>query len=217
MYYNLRTRKKTAEDVIAMVGNLKEEMRKFEAKHASMETKLAGVTDDLNAKFEVLFKAMNINPITGGFNSNTASPHVSRGKSLRPNSGDTTQQSRSRASSVDRYVYGYGWDRDSGLTKSVTRPRSATRFDKNNNNNRPGSAGSLYGQLQRTGTNSSVGSGSGGGSSRPHSAQRSSRRGSVEIPPPGSPMTSPSLGLATAGNRGRRMSDGREIARIGFF
>jgi hypothetical protein len=187
MYASLRTRKKTTEDVIRMMGGLKEEIKRLDVKSGNTDTRIAILSDDINAKFEILFKALNLHQTQSAPPITTPSPHISRGKTMRPGSAvekmpSTKNMSIESFANFNKQEQTQGRPR-LGSSDSKERPLSAEAVS------RP--------QLQRmrTGSISSTGS-----NSRPVSAQRG-RRGSGD----------------GATLRGRRMSDGKEIMRVGFF
>jgi hypothetical protein len=60
IYHSIRTKKKTAEDIIAMVNVLRDEVQAFEGAHASIDARISTMTSDFNAKFEVLVAALHL-------------------------------------------------------------------------------------------------------------------------------------------------------------
>jgi uncharacterized protein YoxC len=190
MYANLRTRKKTTEDVIRMMGAMKEEIKRLDVKSGNVDTRIAILSDDINAKFETLFKALNMHQVQSA-PVTTPSPHMSRGKTMRPNSAAERLPS-TKNMSIESFA------NFNKQTQEQAQAQGRQRLGSSDSKERPLSAeavGRPQLQRMRTGSISSTGT-----SSRPVSAQRG-RRGSGE----------------GATLRGRRMSDGKEILRVGFF
>lgn len=174
MYSSLRTRKKTAEDIIHMMGGLKDEIKRLDLKSSNVDTRIAMLSDDINTRFDQLFKALNFAPAVGPPITGTPSPHLSRGKTMRPGSALDRGPAAARNMSIENFANFQKHD------AALSRQRSSS----GDSIGRPLSAGNARPQLLRTGTSNS----SNGSNSRPVSAQK-----------------------------GRRMSGGKEIVRVGFF
>lgn len=56
MYSSLRTRKKTTEDIIQQLGGLREEVRRVDSRGGAAEARVAQLSEDMNARFDMLFK-----------------------------------------------------------------------------------------------------------------------------------------------------------------
>jgi len=94
MYSNLRSRKKTAEDIIMMVGDLREEVRRVQSHHHDMDHQLTALRDDVNNKFDTLFRALNVHHVStssggGGGQGGDSHDHRPFGSPSRRNSGTT--------------------------------------------------------------------------------------------------------------------------------
>jgi hypothetical protein len=63
IYHSIRTKKKTAEDIIAMVNVLRDEVQEFTLAHSQIEDRLAAMADDVDKKFDSLFALLNVRPI----------------------------------------------------------------------------------------------------------------------------------------------------------
>ena len=147
MYSNIRSRRKTAEDIIAAVGTLREELNSFEHAHSYLDEKVNLMADEINHKFDALFSALNVQYDASAFRP--------RANSMNSGDGSSGGGGHSRPGSAHG-VRGAGGGGGGG-----SRPGSARRA-------RPG--------LSRTGTAATSATGglgpivSGGGGARPMSA-----------------------------------------------
>jgi hypothetical protein len=199
MYSSLRTRKKTTEDIIHMMGGLKDELKRLDVKSGNVDTRVTILSEEINAKFDVLFRALNINP-NGGFSVPAGqSPHLVRGKTMRPGSAATDRLPTTKSMSIEAFA---NYNKQEASRQNSTRGRLLSDDDLGSGGgSRPTSAGGGRPALQRARSISNVSAGSAGGGGRPLSAQRA-RRGSGEGP-----------SMSSYG----RTRDGREVSRVGFF
>lgn len=227
MYSSLRTRKKTTEDIIQMMGGLKDELKRIDVKSGNVDTRVTILSEEINAKFDLLFKALNINP--NGYSGGTPgqppgqSPLLTRAKTMRPGSAPSEKLTSTKNMSIEAFANFHRQESDKrhqshnqSQGQGQGRPQlqhqgSRARMGSNDDNDsaggsgggsRPVSASAVRPGLQRTRTGSNVSLGS-GDRGRPHSGQRG-RRGS------GAGGEGPSPGYG-------RTREGREITRVGFF
>jgi hypothetical protein len=139
LYANMRSRKKTVDDVIQVLGGLKDEIRRCEANNAGLETRLNSITSDFKSRFDVLVKALY--PMSG------QSPgSLKRGKTMsggsRGRSNSIGHPGRDRLNSSESYLlpdhpahglFGLertntsGSDHSMGSSRPGSRPQSGQR------------------------------------------------------------------------------------------
>lgn len=60
MYSNIRSRRKTAEDIIMSVSTVQDELHVFRSAHSELESKVADMAGEINHKFDCLFHALKV-------------------------------------------------------------------------------------------------------------------------------------------------------------
>lgn len=64
------------------MSGLKDEIKRLDGKSANVDARINALSDDINSKFDMLFKALNVNPINGAPISSP--PALNRAKTMRP-------------------------------------------------------------------------------------------------------------------------------------
>lgn len=65
------------------VQGLKEEVRRMDTKNDAVDARINALSDELNGKFDLLLRALNVNP-TNGTPISSPPAALSRGKTMRP-------------------------------------------------------------------------------------------------------------------------------------
>lgn len=180
MYSNLRTRKKTTEDVIHLIGGLREEIKRIDAKSVNVDARLTQLSEDINNKFDLLFRALANNNVNNGVPPNIhgcpagglQKSKTGKGQSNNNLMGMDRLNTSNRNMSIENFAMQQQHSQGSQRGRSGSNDSNGLGHNNNNNNNnRPNSAGARP-QLSRTNTN-----GNSPLPSRPVSAQRG-RKGS---------------------------------------
>lgn len=64
------------------MSGLKEEIRRLDTKSTSVDARITALSEDLNSKFDMLFKILNVNPSNG--TPISSPPALNRAKTMRP-------------------------------------------------------------------------------------------------------------------------------------
>ncbi len=107
IYHSIRAKKKTSEDVMSLVGDLKGDIKAFRGSYRRLEERVSAASQDIDAKFESLFSALKqmapqvgdvptpaviAAPVASPIKSNwqpvgTATPIIIPNVQIRPTSG----------------------------------------------------------------------------------------------------------------------------------
>ena len=172
MYNKLRARKKTTDDILQMVSTLKEEMRRFELAEDEMEGKISALSDTVSARFELIFKAMNVNPLTGNVYLGAGNPGQQQGRNKPSRPMSSPAQTRGRSKSYDNPDRPHSAERGMGMSiESFARAEKNKRDWDQQRQSLSQSQRGMYGSADSM--DERPRSASSGGSSRPNSRPNS--------------------------------------------
>lgn len=85
IYQNIRYKKKTAEDIIAMVNVLRDDVKSFEESHNNIDFKVTAMTNEFNRKFDILFGMLNMKSPLNHANNGGAIPGSPKARTMNSN------------------------------------------------------------------------------------------------------------------------------------